>query len=324
MNGAQVDDAAAYAVQQLSSQSNSLYPFSLKKVHGQKGCREEVPNAQPPSTRRMPDTAVYLQVRRKRQAGLLPCNATVGDGRRPPPLVLFSDPCHLLLACTTCPALNHTQLLTPLLHPHPAQVLSAKLARSESGGVVHHLKLVLSHGTMPDSTYEASGLFSCLASCVPHFLALLLVCPHFPESCCQPWSAEPLVCSLVLLPLLSPALPLTLRLTLPLIQLRWRLPTPAAATSCSPASRWSLEQRHAARSAGKGQRKGQRSQEGPACLSVLLEQRQLAQPTPAQHMPSVSHRPAVSASAIHQQPPHVSKCHCFASIALRLLYLPSF
>ncbi|PRW20439.1 Histone H4 isoform C [Chlorella sorokiniana] len=68
----EVDDAAAYAVQQLSSQrvqqlssqSNSLYPFSLKKV------------------------------------------------------------------------------------------LSAKLARSESGGVVHHLKLVLSHGTMPDSTYE--------------------------------------------------------------------------------------------------------------------------------------------------------------------------
>ena len=34
-------------------------------------------------------------------------------------------------------------------------MLSAKLARSESGGVVHHLKLVLSHGTMPDSTYEA-------------------------------------------------------------------------------------------------------------------------------------------------------------------------
>ena len=26
------DDAAAYAVQQLSSQSNSLYPFSLKEV----------------------------------------------------------------------------------------------------------------------------------------------------------------------------------------------------------------------------------------------------------------------------------------------------
>lgn len=56
LHGAQVDDAAAYAVQQLSSQSNSLYPFSLKKVRGQKGCREEVPNAQHPRTRGITDT----------------------------------------------------------------------------------------------------------------------------------------------------------------------------------------------------------------------------------------------------------------------------
>ncbi|KAL4422198.1 hypothetical protein ABPG77_006439 [Micractinium sp. CCAP 211/92] len=60
---AEVDDAAAYAVQQLSSQSNSLFPFTLKKV------------------------------------------------------------------------------------------LSAKLAKT-TGGVTHHLRLLLSHGTQPDSVYE--------------------------------------------------------------------------------------------------------------------------------------------------------------------------
>ncbi|KAL4431379.1 hypothetical protein ABPG75_006635 [Micractinium tetrahymenae] len=59
----EVDDAAAYAVQQLSSQSNSLFPFTLKKV------------------------------------------------------------------------------------------LGAKVAKG-AGGVTHHLKLLLSHGSMPDSVYE--------------------------------------------------------------------------------------------------------------------------------------------------------------------------
>ena len=33
----EVDDAAAYAVQQLSAQSNSLFPFTLKKVGGATG-----------------------------------------------------------------------------------------------------------------------------------------------------------------------------------------------------------------------------------------------------------------------------------------------
>lgn len=62
---------------------------------------------------------------------------------------------------------NKVQLVTITLLPLPAtaplQVLSAKVARSEGGGVVHHLKLLLSHGTMPDSTYEARRWLSCSA-----------------------------------------------------------------------------------------------------------------------------------------------------------------
>jgi hypothetical protein len=37
----EVDDAAAYAVQQLSSQSNSLFPLALKKVQVAMGCLRE-------------------------------------------------------------------------------------------------------------------------------------------------------------------------------------------------------------------------------------------------------------------------------------------
>lgn len=85
----EVDDAAAYAVQQLSSQSNSLFPFSLKKVR-----------------------------------------------------------------CAFC--LRQFDLMRSLELRQRAwlQVLSAKVARSDAGGITHHLKLQLSHGTMPDSVYE--------------------------------------------------------------------------------------------------------------------------------------------------------------------------
>ncbi len=41
------------------------------------------------------------------------------------------------------------------------QVLSAKLAKT-TGGVTHHLRLLLSHGTQPDSVYEVrKGLLPC-------------------------------------------------------------------------------------------------------------------------------------------------------------------
>lgn len=39
--------------------------------------------------------------------------------------------------------------------PVDAQVLSARVSKGGEGGVTHHLKLLLSHGSMPDSVYEA-------------------------------------------------------------------------------------------------------------------------------------------------------------------------
>lgn len=81
----EVDDAAAYAVQQLSSQSNSLFPYALKKVHvfaeASKSWRLQ------PGQRRTPPGAVCCRARPAagRQAaavGAANCSAHVAPSSR--------------------------------------------------------------------------------------------------------------------------------------------------------------------------------------------------------------------------------------------------